>query len=114
MASLITLRGLTINRAFLDACLHLWDPQAHMFLFGTHYEEMSLTYEEFSALLGSDSKRAPVAAPTETMFFRSFIRMLGLSMEEARGLVVDDYVDLVGLIERYLDPLDFADLEFQR
>ncbi|KDP31666.1 hypothetical protein JCGZ_15222 [Jatropha curcas] len=55
-----------------------------------------------------------MAAPSRTRFFRSFTRMLVLFVEEARGLVVNDCVDLAGLIERYLDPLDFVDLEFQR
>ncbi|KDP37844.1 hypothetical protein JCGZ_06399 [Jatropha curcas] len=114
MASLVTLKGLLVDRAFLDTCLHLWDPQAHVFRFGTHYEEMCPTYEEFTALLGSDSERAPVAAPTGTGYFKSFIRMLGLSVMEARELVVDDQDDLSRLIERYLDLLDFVDLEHQR
>ncbi|KDP44600.1 hypothetical protein JCGZ_22498 [Jatropha curcas] len=41
----------TDELAFLDTCLHLWDPQAHVFQFGTYYEEMCPTYEEFAALL---------------------------------------------------------------
>ncbi|KDP30547.1 hypothetical protein JCGZ_15256 [Jatropha curcas] len=61
-----------------------------------------------------DSERAPVVALTETRFFRSFMRMLGLSIEEAKELVVDDWVNLAGLIEQYLDALDFVDLEFRR
>ncbi|KDP24053.1 hypothetical protein JCGZ_27031 [Jatropha curcas] len=105
---------LPVDRAFLDVCLHLWDPQAHVFQFGTHYEEMCLTYEEFAALLGSDSKSTPVAASIETRLFKSFMRMLGMSVAEASELVVDDLVDLARLIKRYLDPLDFVDLERQR
>ncbi|KDP31748.1 hypothetical protein JCGZ_14980 [Jatropha curcas] len=81
MTSLVTLRGLPIDRAFLDACVHLWDPQAHVFRFGTHYEEMCLMYEEFAIVLGNDSERAPMAAPIGTGFFKSFMRMLGLSVE---------------------------------
>ncbi|KDP30339.1 hypothetical protein JCGZ_17486 [Jatropha curcas] len=81
--------------------------------FGMHYKEMCLTYEEFAALLGSDSKRAPVAASIGNGFFRSSMRMLGLFVVEARELVADDRVDLAGFIERYLDPLDFEDLERQ-
>ncbi|KDP30459.1 hypothetical protein JCGZ_17129 [Jatropha curcas] len=68
----------------MDACLHLWDPQAHVFWFGMHYEEMCLTYEEFVALLRSDSERAPMAAPTKSRSFRTFMRMLDLLVEEAR------------------------------
>ncbi|KDP25755.1 hypothetical protein JCGZ_23715 [Jatropha curcas] len=85
---------------------------AHGFQFGEHYEEMCPTYEEFAALLGNDSLRAPVAAPTRAGLFRSFMRMLGLSMEEAKELVVDDQANLAGLIDQYLDPLDFKGLEF--
>ncbi|KDP30140.1 hypothetical protein JCGZ_18101 [Jatropha curcas] len=99
MTSLVTLRGLPVDHAFLDACLHLWDPQTHVFRFGTHYKEMYLTYEEFAALLGNDSKRASVAAPTGIRFFRSFMRMLGLSMAAARESVVGDQVNLFGLIK---------------
>ncbi|KDP24809.1 hypothetical protein JCGZ_25399 [Jatropha curcas] len=77
-------------------------------------QEMCPTYKEFAALLGNDSERALVAAPTRAGFFRSFMRMLGLSVKEARELVVDDHADLARLIEWYLDPLDFEDLEFQR
>ncbi|KDP35880.1 hypothetical protein JCGZ_10450 [Jatropha curcas] len=69
---------------------------------------------EFEALLGNDSERSPVAAPTETGFFKCFMRMLVLFVVEARELVVDDRIDLARLIERYLDPLDFVDLEHQR
>ncbi|KDP24580.1 hypothetical protein JCGZ_26529 [Jatropha curcas] len=97
-----------------DACLHLWDLQAHLFRFDTHYEEMCPTYEDFAALLGSDFERALVATPTRVRFFKSFMRILGLYEEEARGLVVEDRVGLFGLIELYLDPLDFVDLERQR
>ncbi|KDP38788.1 hypothetical protein JCGZ_05124 [Jatropha curcas] len=114
MASLVTLRGLLVDRAFMDACLHLWDSQAHVFQFGTHYEEMCQIYEEFVALFGSDSGRAPVAAPTWSGFSRNFMRMLGLSFEEAKELVVGDQSNLAMLIEQYLNPLDFADLEFKR
>ncbi|KDP39811.1 hypothetical protein JCGZ_04910 [Jatropha curcas] len=98
----------------MDACLHLWDPKARVFRFGMHYEYMCSTYEEFATLLSTDSERAPVAAPTRFGFFRTFMRMLGLSMEEARGLVRDDQTNLAMLIEWYLDSLDFVDLEFQR
>ncbi|KDP20209.1 hypothetical protein JCGZ_10608 [Jatropha curcas] len=99
MTSLVTLRGLPVDWAFLDACLHLWDPQAHVFQFGIHYEEMCSTYEDFTALLGSHCKRALVAASTETGYFRSFLRMLGLSVMGARELVVYNQVDLAGLSE---------------
>ncbi|KDP36459.1 hypothetical protein JCGZ_08589 [Jatropha curcas] len=98
----------------MDACLHLWDPQAHVFRFGTHCEEICPIYKEFAALLVNDSKRALVAASTRTGFFRTFMRILGLPVEEARELVVGDQANLVMLIEQYLDSLDFADLEFQR
>ncbi|KDP21590.1 hypothetical protein JCGZ_03775 [Jatropha curcas] len=85
MASLVTLRGLPIDWAFLDTYLHLWDLQDHVFQFFMHNEKMCPTYKEFATLLGSDSKRAPVAGLTGTR-----------------------------LIERYLDMLDFVDLEHQR
>ncbi|KDP36218.1 hypothetical protein JCGZ_09971 [Jatropha curcas] len=114
MVSLLTLRGLLVDLAFLDTSLHFWDPQAHVIQFGTHYEEMCSAYEEFVALLGSDFERAPVAARTETWFFKSFIRMLGLSVVKVRELVVGDRVDLAGLIGHYLDPLDFVVLKHQR
>ncbi|KDP24883.1 hypothetical protein JCGZ_25164 [Jatropha curcas] len=89
MASLVTLIGLPIDRAFLDACLHLWDPQAHAFRFDTYYKEMCPTYEEFAALLGNDFERASMASPTGTRFFKSFMRMLGLptiKMERGAGI----------------------------
>ncbi|KDP30338.1 hypothetical protein JCGZ_17485 [Jatropha curcas] len=54
-----------------------------------------------------------MAASIGNGFFRSSMRMLGLFVVEARELVVDDRVDLAGFIERYLDPLDFEDLERQ-
>ncbi|KDP37519.1 hypothetical protein JCGZ_05958 [Jatropha curcas] len=98
LVSLVTLRGLPVDWAFLDACLHLWDSQAYVFQFDTHYEEMCPTYEEFAALLGSDSERAPVAAPIGTGFNKSFMRMLGLSVVDANGLVVKDQVDISGLL----------------
>ncbi|KDP29814.1 hypothetical protein JCGZ_19320 [Jatropha curcas] len=78
------------------------------------YQEMCSNYEEFSALLGSDFERAPVAALTRSGFFWTFMRMLGLTIEEARELVSEDQANLGMLIEQYLDPLDFADVEFQR
>ncbi|KDP27464.1 hypothetical protein JCGZ_20120 [Jatropha curcas] len=111
MASLVTLRGLPFDWAFLDACMHLWNPQTHVFRFGTYFKEICPTYEEFATLLGSDSERALVAGPTGIEFFSSCMRMLGLSMVETRKLLVDDQVGLAGLIERYLDLLDFVDSE---
>ncbi|KDP30082.1 hypothetical protein JCGZ_18557 [Jatropha curcas] len=100
MASSMTLRGLSVDRAFMDTCLHLWDPLAYVLLFGMHFEEMCLTYEDFAALLGSDSKRALVATSTKFEFFRTFMRMLGMSMGEDRESVVDDQVNLYLLIKR--------------
>ncbi|KDP27416.1 hypothetical protein JCGZ_20244 [Jatropha curcas] len=97
----------------MDACLHLWDPQAHVFQFETHYKEMCPIYEEFASLLGSDSKRAPMATPTRSGFFRTFMRMLSLSVEEARDVVRGDNANFAMLIERYLDPLDLADKSFR-
>ncbi|KDP31525.1 hypothetical protein JCGZ_15411 [Jatropha curcas] len=55
------------------------------------------TYEEFAALLGSDSERASMVAPIRIGFFSSFMRVFGLSVIEARKLVVDDRVDLAGI-----------------
>ncbi|KDP29819.1 hypothetical protein JCGZ_19158 [Jatropha curcas] len=87
---------------------------AHVFRFGMHYEEMCPNYEEFATLLGIHSERALVVALTRSRFFRTFMRILGLSFDEARELVRDDQVNLAMLIEWYLDPLDFTDIEFQR
>ncbi|KDP37542.1 hypothetical protein JCGZ_05981 [Jatropha curcas] len=53
-------------------------------------EEMCPTYKEFATLLVSDSERALVVALTRAGFLWSFMRMLGLSVVEARELVVDD------------------------
>ncbi|KDP30673.1 hypothetical protein JCGZ_16229 [Jatropha curcas] len=77
MASSVTLRGLSIDRSFMDAC------QAFVGSTGSSLSDWS-------------------------GFFRT-LRMLGLSVEEARELIVDDQANLAMLIERYLDPLDFVD-----
>ena len=105
IASLITLRGVTIDYDFLHACTRFWDPEAHVFRFGADWAELCPLFEEFSAIIGCDPNAPLVRNELRVGYLRCFANLFSFSIPRARDMTVESKVVLSHLIDEFLEAI---------
>ncbi|KDP32644.1 hypothetical protein JCGZ_14860 [Jatropha curcas] len=102
LSPVITLRGVIVDWDFLQACIRLWDSEAHVFRFGAMMEEMCPLFEEFCAIIGCDPNAPLVKHEVKIGYLRSFETLFQFSRPQARTMIVDDQkAILLPLIDKF-------------
>ena len=103
IAPTITMRGVTIDYDFLRACIRFWDPEAHVFRFGSDWVELCPLFEEVCAIVGCDPEAPLVRNELRVGYFRCFANLFGFPLPKARSMIVEDKVVLSDLIDEFFE-----------
>ena len=106
ISPLVALRGVVVDWEFLNACIRLWDPEAHVFRFGSRMEEMCPLFEEFCSIVGCDPNGTLVRHEIKVGYLKSFGELFHFSRAQCQQMVVEDQkIVLSSLVDEFLEVL---------
>ena len=103
LTPITTLRGVAVDYDFLRACVRLWDPETHVFRFGTGWFELCPLFEEFCAIIGCDPNGPLVRNELRVGNLHLFEGLFGFSSSRARKMIVEGRVVLSSLIDSFFE-----------
>ncbi|KAI8568359.1 hypothetical protein RHMOL_Rhmol02G0192000 [Rhododendron molle] len=98
------LREIAIHPVLLHAATRFWDPEVHVFRFGS--QELCPTVEEFHAYLGSHDSTEPIVPMLRESMKNIVKAKLGVSGNVAEFLTRGNAINIVQLYERFSPPGD--------
>lgn len=112
MNSLFWLKKVPLKPQILNAAIHHWDPDLHVFRFGL--QELCPTVEEFHALLGCKS-REQVVVPRQLISPSKTLKdLLGLRLKDAGDLVKGGELKVLDIIDKFQANGNKDDKVYQR
>ena len=105
------LREVAIRPVLLHAAARFWDPEVHVFRFGS--QELCPTVEEFHAYLGSHDSAEPIIPMIRESMKNILKARLGVSGNAAEFLTRGNVINIVQLYERFSPPGNLTDFEHQ-
>ncbi|KAF5933747.1 hypothetical protein HYC85_029918 [Camellia sinensis] len=101
--ALFTLSRTPLHLPFLHAAARFWNPVTHVFSFGG--QEVCPTLEDFQVLMESESQEE-ILPQFCFGHAQALGQMCGLTVHDARSLVCNGELDILGLIHRFSDAGD--------
>ena len=96
--ALFTLSRTSLHILFLHAAARVWNPVTHVFSFGG--QEMCPTFEDFQVLMESE-RHEEILSQFRFGHAQVLGQMCGLTMHDARSLICNGELDILGLIYRF-------------